>query len=40
MAQDFQIETRPLMQHEQVKGNDWYGKPELLGDNHNGGYTD
>lgn len=28
------------MQHEQVNGNDWYGKSELAGDNQKASYTD
>jgi hypothetical protein len=39
MGRDFQMETPPLMQHEQVKENDWY-KPELAGDNQRASYAD
>jgi hypothetical protein len=40
LGRDFQMETPPLMQHEQVNGNDWYGKSELAGDNQKASYTD
>lgn len=40
LGRNFQMETPPLMQHEQVNGNDWYGKSELAGDNQKASYTD